>query len=99
GAQFTGSDPNASGVPGNYIPGSIDRVASFGVTAKDVGPWSASLFMRYFGPRPLTEDNSQRSASSLLWSARGTYKFDQRTQLSVDILNLFAPKATDIQSS
>jgi len=96
-AEFTGNDPNASGVPGNTIPGSIDRVASFGVTAKDIGPWSGSLFMRYFGPRPLTEDDSQRSASSLIWSARGTYKFDAKTQLSLDVLNLFDRKANDIE--
>ena len=96
-AQFTGNDPNASGFPGNYIPGSIDRVASFGVTAKDIGPWSGSLFMRYFGPRPLTEDNSERSASSLIGSARGTYKFDAKTQVNLDILNLFDRKANDIE--
>jgi len=96
-AQFTGNDPNASGVPGNYIPGAIDRVASFGVTAKDLGPWSASMFMRYFGPRPLIEDDSQRSASSLLWSARAAYKFDPRTHLTLDILNLFDRKANDIE--
>jgi outer membrane receptor protein involved in Fe transport len=96
-AQFTGNDPNASGFSGNYIPGSIDRVASFGVTAKDIGPWSGSLFMRYFGPRPLTEDDSERSASSLIWSARATYKFDPRTHISLDILNLFDRKANDIE--
>jgi len=96
-AQFPGDDPNASGVPGNTIPGAIDRVASFGITAKDLGPWSASMFMRYFGPRPLIEDNSQRSASSLLWSGRASYKFDQRTQVSLDILNLFDRKANDIE--
>ncbi len=53
--------------------------------------------MRYFGPRPLIEDNSQRSASSLLWSGRASYKFDQRTQVSLDILNVFNRKANDIE--
>jgi TonB-dependent receptor-like protein len=96
-AEFTGDDPNASGAPGNAIPGAIDRVASFGVTAKELGPWTGSLFMRYFGPRPLIEDNSQRSASSLLWSGRATYKLDARTQLNLDILNLFDRKANDIE--
>jgi hypothetical protein len=91
-AEFTDSDP-----AGNYIPGAIARVASFGVTAKDIGPWSGSLFMRYFGPHPLTEDNSQIAASSLLWSARATYKFDPRTQINLDILNLFDRKANDIE--
>jgi outer membrane receptor protein involved in Fe transport len=96
-AQFTGNDANASGIPGNSIPGSIDKVASFGVTAKDLGPWSGALFMRYFGPRPLTEDNSERSSSSLLWSARASYKFDPRTQINLDVLNLFNRKANDIE--
>ena len=96
-AQFTGNDPNASGVPGNYIPGSIDKVASFGVTARDIGAWSGTMLMRYFGPRPLVEDNSVRSGSSLLWSARASYKIEPRTQVNLDILNLFDRKANDIE--
>ena len=93
-AQFTGDDPTGAG---NYIPGAIDRVASFGVTAKDLGPWSGTMLMRYFGPRPLVEDNSVRSGSSLLWSARASYKVDPRTQINLDILNLFDRKANDIE--
>jgi len=91
-AQFTDSDP-----AGNTIPGSIDRVASFGLTAKDLGPWSGTMLMRYFGPRPLVEDNSVRSQSSLLWSARASYKVDARTKINLDILNLFDRKANDIE--
>jgi hypothetical protein len=93
-AQFTGDDRTT---PGNYIPGAIDRVASFGVTAKDLGPWSGTMLMRYFGPRPLLEDNSVRSGSSLLWSARASHKVDSRTQINLDILNLFDRKANDIE--
>ena len=93
-AQFTGDDPTASG---NTIPGAIDRVASFGVTARDLGPWSGTMLMRYFGPRPLVEDNSVRSGSSLLWSARASYKVDPRTQINLDILNLLDRKANDIE--
>jgi len=91
-AQFTDNDP-----AGNTIPGSIDRVASFGVTAKDLGPWSGTMLMRYFGPRPLVEDNSVRSQSSLLWSARASYKVDPRTKINLDILNVFDRKANDIE--
>jgi TonB-dependent receptor-like protein len=92
-AQFTDNDP----ATGNYIPGAIDKVASFAITAKDLGRWSGSLSMRYFGSRPLTEDNSERSAASLLWSGRATYKFDPKTQINLDILNLFNRKANDIE--
>jgi outer membrane receptor protein involved in Fe transport len=91
-AQFTDNDP-----AGNYIPGSIDRVASFGVTVKDLGRWSGTMLMRYLGPRPLVEDNSVRSGSSLLWSARASYKVEPRTQINLDILNLFDRKANDIE--
>lgn len=93
-ARFTGDDPTAAG---NYIPGAIDRVASFGVTAKDIGRWSWGAFMRYFGPHPLTEDNSQVAGSSLLWSGRAAYKFDKDTQLSLDVLNLFDRRVNDIE--
>jgi outer membrane receptor protein involved in Fe transport len=55
------------------------------------------MLMRYFGPRPLIEDNSVQSGSSLIWSARTSYKVDTRTQINLDILNLFDRKANDIE--
>jgi outer membrane receptor protein involved in Fe transport len=67
------------------------------VTAKDIGPWSWSAFMRYFGPHPLTEDNAQIGGSSLLWSGRATYKFDKDTNLNLDVLNLFDRRVNDIE--
>jgi hypothetical protein len=91
-AEFTDSDP-----AGNHIPGAIARVASFGVSLKDLGPWSGGVFMRYFGPHPLTEDNSQVAYSSLIWSGRATYKFDAKTQVNLDLLNLFDRKVNDIE--
>src|SRR5712691_8114180 len=73
-AQFTDSDPR-----GNYIPGAIDRVASLGVSVKDLGPWSGTVHARYFGPRPLDEGNIYRSQSSVIFSARASYKVDSKT--------------------
>ena len=81
---------------GNYIPGSIDRVASFGVTVTDRGPWSGALQLRYFGPRPLIEDNSVRSASTTLAYARLAYQLNRRTRLSLDVFNLLNKRASDI---
>ncbi len=90
-AQFTDGDPK-----GSYIPGAIDRVASLGVSVKDLGPWSGTLHARYFGPRPLIEDNSVRSRSSTIFSARASYKVDAKTSVNLDVFNLFNRKANDI---
>src|SRR5712692_7386548 len=91
-AQFTDGNP-----VGSYIPGAIDRVASLGVSLKDLGPWSGTLHARYFGPRPLIEDNSVRSQSSTIFSARASYKVDAKTSLNLDVFNLFNRKANDIE--
>ncbi|MCC7595910.1 TonB-dependent receptor [Janthinobacterium sp. FW305-129] len=81
---------------GNFIPGAIGKVASFGVTVTDRGPWSGALQLRYFGPRPLIEDNSVRSASTTLAYARLAYQLNRKTRLSLDVFNLFNKRASDI---
>jgi outer membrane receptor protein involved in Fe transport len=91
-ARFTGDDPS-----GNRIPGAIDRVVSLGATLADVGPWSGSFHLRYFGPRPLTEDNSVRSSSTTLASARVAYRASRHWTLSLDVYNLFDRAASDIE--
>jgi len=91
-ARFTDSDPK-----GSTIPGAIDRVASLGVSVKNLGPWSGTVHARYFGPRPLIEDNSQRSQSSTIFSARASYKIDAKTSVNFDIFNLFNRKSNDIE--
>ncbi len=90
-AEF--SDNNAAG---NRIPGSIDQVASLGITANDLGRWSVSGHLRYFGPRPLIEDNTQRSQSTIVTSLRGGYKIDNKMRLNFDLYNLFNRRANDI---
>ena len=92
-AKFRDNDP----IVGNYIPGAIDRVASLGATVKDFGPWSGTVHARYFGPRPLKEDNSQRSQSSTIFSARASYKVDAKTSVNLDVFNLFNRKSNDIE--
>ena len=90
-SRYTQDDP-----AGNHIPGAIDKVASFGVTVTDRGPWSGAFQLRYFGPRPLIEDNSVRSASTTLAYARLAYQLNRRTRLSLDVFNLFNKRASDI---
>ena len=90
-ARFRDDDP-----AGRYIPGAIDKVASFGVTLNDLGRWSYTAHVRYFGPRPLIEDNSARSHSSTLVSLRTSYKIDRRFRVNLDVHNLFNRKTDDI---
>jgi outer membrane receptor protein involved in Fe transport len=52
--------------------------------------------MRYFGQRPLIEDNSVRSQSTTLAYARVGYKINPKTKLTLDIFNLFDRQASDI---
>ena len=47
------------------------------------------LAARYFGPRPLNEDDSVRSQKSLIFNARAGYKFDNGLRLQLDAINLF----------
>ncbi|HTQ77161.1 MAG TPA: TonB-dependent receptor [Burkholderiales bacterium] len=90
-ARFTQDDP-----VGNYIPGSIGRAATFGLTVPDYQGWFGALQWRYFGPRPLIEDNSQRSASTSLVYLRLGRQLDPSTRLTLDIFNLFNREASDI---
>ena len=53
--------------------------------------------LRYFGPRPLIEDNAVRSAASALTNLRAGYRLDRRTQVVLDVYNLFNRRVNDIE--
>ncbi len=91
-ARFRDSAPE-----GSYIPGAVTSTANLGVTVDHLGPWFGALRLRYFGPRPLIEDNSVRSQSSALTNLRIGYKIDRRTHLALDIYNLFDRQVNDIE--
>ena len=90
-ARFMHTDP-----AGQYIPGAINKVASMGVTLNNWGRWFGSVQWRYFGPRPLIEDNSVRSNATFLTYARLGYRYNPRTTLTLDVFNLFDRQASDI---
>ena len=90
-SRYTQDDP-----VGNAIPGSIEKVASFGISVLDRGPWFGHLQLRYFGPRPLIEDDSVRSRSTTLASARIGYNLSKNLRVALDVFNLFDRKASDI---
>lgn len=91
-ARYSAPDP-----AGNHIPGAVTTTANLGVTVDHLGPWFGALRLRYFGPRPLVEDNTVRSSGSTLTNLRLGYKYDRRTQVSLDVYNLFDRKVNDIE--
>ncbi|WP_420850196.1 TonB-dependent receptor [Ramlibacter algicola] len=91
-ARFTQADP-----AGDRVPGAPEKVASIGATVTGYGPWSGHLQLRYFGPRPLLEDDSRRSSSTTLAYLRIGYQATPRVQLTADVFNLFNRRASDIE--
>ena len=89
--RFTNVDP-----AGNRIPGAVEGVASAGVTLLERNRVSAELRYRYFGPRPLIEDDSIRSESSSLVSARIGYALSPSVRLEVDVFNLLDAEVSDV---
>ena len=90
-ARFSDSDP-----VGNFIPNALQTVAAGGVTIQNLGPWTASIFGRYFGPAPLIEDNTARSNSTTIFSVQATYRVDSKTQIRFDVFNIFNANSNDI---
>ena len=90
-SRFTDDDP-----AGDRVPGAVEGVVSAGLTLHELGRWSGSLRLRYFGPRPLIEDDSVRSPASTTLNARASYRLSPRYTLNVDVFNLADAKASDI---
>jgi TonB dependent receptor len=90
-ARFRDSAPE-----GNRVPGAVEGVASLALSLDNLGPWFGSFQFRYFGPRPLLEDNSVRSKGSALINARLGYKISPKVLLELEVFNLANRKVSSI---
>ena len=90
-AHFTDRDPL-----GDHIPGAVQAVVSGGVTVETLHNVFGSVRLRYFGPRPLVEDDSVRSKATSLVNLEGGYRFARNVRLAVDVFNLFNATDSDI---
>ena len=82
---------------GNFIPGSIETVIAAGATFHDVyGGFFGGTRLRYFGPRPLIENNSVRSQPTILLSAMLGYKFNKTWTVQAEMFNLLNRKDSAI---
>jgi hypothetical protein len=90
-ARFTDSDP-----AGNHLPGAPQTVASAGVVLGDKTGWFGAVKLRYFGPRPLIEDDSARASATTLVNGRLGYRWDNGWRVQLDGLNLLNAHADQI---
>jgi hypothetical protein len=94
-AEFTDHDP-----AGDHIPGAIETTIASGAALAFENGLFGSLRLRYFGPRPLIEDNSVKSDSTALVNLQAGYNwFDfpwGDLTLTLDVLNLLDSKDDDI---
>jgi outer membrane receptor protein involved in Fe transport len=90
-ARFRDPDPI-----GNRIPGAVEGVVSVALAVDNIGPWFGALQLRYFGPRPLIEDNSVRSKPTATVNGRIGYKVSRNAKVELEGYNLTNRKASAI---
>ena len=81
---------------GDHIPGAIEQVIAAGATFHDFNGFFGGLRLRYFGSRPLIEDDSVGAASTLLLNAEAGYEFNQRCKVTLSAFNLLDSEDHDI---
>ena len=90
-ARFT--EPNPAGP---YVPEAVGTVVSAGATVDNLHRAFGSLRWRYFGPRALTEDNSQRSEATSLFELAAGYQLTKKLRVTTEFFNLFNSAVSDI---
>ncbi len=90
-ARFTDDDP-----AGDRIPGAAEVITSLGVTVEPSSRVFGSLRLRYFGPRPLIEDDRVRSAATSLLNGQIGVRLSARLRVVLDAFNLLNAKASDV---
>ncbi|MCK6449160.1 MAG: TonB-dependent receptor [Planctomycetes bacterium] len=91
-ARFTDDDS-----AGDHVPGAIESTVSASLGWHGANGLFAGLHARYFGPRPLIEDDSVRSSDSFLVDARLGWRIDETWSVRLDVLNLFDRDVNDIE--
>ena len=90
-ARFRDADP-----VGRRIPGAVEGVASIAASIDNLGPYFGALQFRYFGPRPLIEDNTVRSKSTATLNGRVGYKFTPGFTIELEAFNLLNAQSSAI---
>ncbi len=81
---------------GKEVPEAVRWVVSAGATMQNYKHFSASLRLRYFGPRPLTSDALYTSPATALVNLGANYKFNEHWSVVGEVLNLFNRRDHDV---
>jgi hypothetical protein len=107
-ARFSQIDPddaaqscnNSGCVPlspgGKDVPEAVGTVIAGGTTLHDWNNFSASLRLRYFGPRNLTSDGIFRSSNTVLLNGEIAYHLSDTWRIGVQLLNILNRRDHDI---
>nr|MBA3756499.1 TonB-dependent receptor [Nitrosomonas sp.] len=87
-ASFKGSDPS-----GDHIPGAIKGVGKVAVSIDNIGPFFGNMQFRYFGKRPLIEDNSVQSNHTMTLNGQMGYKISKNVRVMLQGFNLLNTQA------
>jgi hypothetical protein len=93
-ARTQGAEPGQE-----RIPGAVEGVGQLAITASQLGrngAWEGALRLRYFGPRPLIEDNSVRSHASTTLNGRIGYRIAKDLRLELEGFNLANKRVSSI---
>jgi hypothetical protein len=85
------------GLPEDRIAGAVEGVSQLALTVSQLGAWEGALRLRYFGPRPLLEDNSVRSHASATLHGRIGYRLRRDLRLELEGFNLGNRRVSSIE--
>ena len=91
-----GPTPYLQNSVGKYVPEAVRWVVAAGATLHDYKGFTASLRLRYFGPRPLTSDGLYTSPSTALVNLGVSYAIKKNWIVSGEVLNLLNRRDHDI---
>ena len=95
-AEIDADDAAPDSPGGRLVPEAVGLVIASGITVPDLNGFSASLRLRYFGPRDLTSDAIYRSQATALVNGELGYRIGERWRLSAEFLNLLNCRDHDI---
>jgi len=94
-ARFTDHEPD-----GDFVPEALVQTFDGGIALHDLdgalNKFSFGARLRYFGPRPLTQDGEVQSKATTLVYADLGYALNERWRVAFDVFNLLNAKASDI---